>query len=105
MPERAERAATPRRYRRLAVVAVLAGSSIVLVPGRAEALPSGAPRIGMVCTPGTVAGTTHTFNLVAKTGYIDTPDGNSVFMWSYANADAPDNGHLQSPGPVLCATQ
>ena len=30
------------------------------------------------------------------------PDGNSVFMWSYANADAPDNGHFQSPGPVLC---
>jgi hypothetical protein len=59
----------------------------------------------MVCTPGTVSGTTHTFNLVANTGYISTPDGNSVLMWSYANADAPDNGHFQSPGPVLCATQ
>ncbi|MCU1657512.1 MAG: Multicopper oxidase, partial [Pseudonocardiales bacterium] len=69
------------------------------------ALPAGAPKVGMVCTPGTVSGTTHTFNLVAKTGYIDTPDGNSVFMWSYANADAPDSGQFQSPGPVLCATQ
>jgi FtsP/CotA-like multicopper oxidase with cupredoxin domain len=37
---------------------------------------------GMVCTPGSVAGTTHTFNLVANTGYADTPDGNSIFMWS-----------------------
>ncbi|WP_426503216.1 multicopper oxidase domain-containing protein [Dactylosporangium sp. McL0621] len=94
-----------QRSRRLAVVVLLAAGSAVLVPGRADALPTGAPRIGMVCNPGTVSGTTHTFNLVAKTGYIDTPDGNSVFMWSYANADAPDNGHFQSPGPVLCATQ
>jgi FtsP/CotA-like multicopper oxidase with cupredoxin domain len=94
-----------QRTRGLAVVMVLAAGSALLGPGRAEALPSGAPRIGMVCDPGAVSGTTHTFNLVAKTGYIDTPDGNSIFMWSYANADAPDNGHFQSPGPVLCATQ
>ncbi|WP_460492584.1 multicopper oxidase domain-containing protein [Dactylosporangium cerinum] len=94
-----------QRTGRLAVVVLLAAGSAVLVPGRADALPTGAPRIGMVCNPGTVSGTTHTFNLVAKTGYIDTPDGNSVFMWSYANADAPDNGRFQSPGPVLCATQ
>ena len=26
-------------------------------------------------------------------------------MWSYANADAPDNGAFQYPGPVLCVTQ
>ena len=51
---------------------------------RRDALPAGAPKIGMVCTPGTVAGGTHTFDLVANTGYIETPDGNSVFMWSYA---------------------
>ena len=94
-----------QRYRRLAVVAVLVAGSALLAIGRADALPPGAPRIGMVCTPGTVAGSTHTFNLVAKTGYIETPDGNSVFMWSYANADAPDNGQFQSPGPVLCVTQ
>jgi FtsP/CotA-like multicopper oxidase with cupredoxin domain len=94
-----------QRTRRLAAVLVLAAGSALLVPGHATALTAGAPRIGMVCTPGAVSGTTHTFNLVAKTGYVDTPDGNSVFMWSYANADAPDNGHFQSPGPVLCVTQ
>ena len=48
---------------------------------------------------------THTFNLVADTGYIETPDGNSVFMWSYADADRRDARHFQSPGPVLCVTQ
>ena len=94
-----------QRALRLAVACTLAAGVALLAPGHAEALPPGAPKIGMVCTPGTVSGSTHTFNLVAKTGYIDTPDGNSVFMWSYANADAPDSGHFQSPGPVLCVTQ
>jgi hypothetical protein len=96
-----------RRTRRLGVVMVLAlgAASIALAQGPAAALPAGAPKLGVVCTPGTVSGATHTFNLVAKTGYVDTPDGNSVFMWSYANADAPDNGHFQEPGPVLCVTE
>jgi hypothetical protein len=94
-----------QRARRLAAVCTLAAGAALIAPGDAAALPAGAPSTGMVCTPGTVSGGTHTFNLVAKTGYIDTPDGNSVFMWSYANADAPDSGHFQSPGPVLCVTQ
>jgi FtsP/CotA-like multicopper oxidase with cupredoxin domain len=94
-----------RRTRRLGLVLALAAGSAALVPGHADALPVGAPTIGMVCTPGSVAGNTHTFNLIANTGYVDTPDGNSIFMWSYANGDAPDSGHFQSPGPVLCVTQ
>ncbi|HSS08902.1 MAG TPA: multicopper oxidase domain-containing protein, partial [Acidimicrobiales bacterium] len=91
--------------RRLAFVLALAAGSAMLAPGPTDALPAGAAKIGMICTPGTVSGSTHTFNLVANTGHIDTPDGNSVFMWSYANHDAPDNDHFQSPGPVLCVTQ
>jgi FtsP/CotA-like multicopper oxidase with cupredoxin domain len=96
-----------QRTRRLGLVLVLAfaAGSAMLSPGRAAALPAGAPKLGMVCTPGTVSGGTHTFNLVANTGYVDTPDGNSVFMWTYANHDAPDNDHFQEPGPVLCVTQ
>jgi FtsP/CotA-like multicopper oxidase with cupredoxin domain len=94
-----------QRALRLAVACTLVAGVALLAPGHAEALPPGAPKIGIVCTPGTVSGGTHTFNLVAKTGYIETPDGNSVFMWSYANADAPDSGQFQSPGPVLCVTQ
>jgi FtsP/CotA-like multicopper oxidase with cupredoxin domain len=94
-----------QRIGRLAAVVTLAAGTALLAPAGAGALPAGAPRIGMVCTPGTVSGTTHTFNLVAKAGSVNTPDGNSILMWSYANADAPDNGHFQSPGPVLCVTQ
>jgi FtsP/CotA-like multicopper oxidase with cupredoxin domain len=89
----------------LAVALVVATALTVSVQQDAGAIPANAPKTGMVCTPGSLAGGTRTFNLVAKTGHIETPDGNSVFMWSYANADAPDNGAFQSPGPVLCANQ
>src|SRR5215475_1430130 len=105
MVRRGRKATMARRTRRLGLVLALAAGSAVFIPGHAAALPVGFAKIGMVCTPGTVAGTTHTFNLVANTGYADTPDGNSVFMWCYANHDAPDNGHFQTPGPVLCVTE
>lgn len=98
---------TTKRTRQvgLALALALATGSGLLTQGSAGALPVGAPKIGMVCAPGTVSGSTHTFNLVANTGTIQTPDGNTVFMWSYANADAPDNGAFQYPGPVLCVTE
>src|SRR5215472_4139583 len=107
MVHRGRKATMARRTRRLGLglALALAAGSVVLIPGRAAALPADFPKIGMVCTPGTVSGTTHTFNLVANTGYADTPDGNSVFMWGYANHDAPDNDHFQTPGPVLCVTE
>jgi len=94
-----------KKIRRLGLVVALVAGGAALVPLHADALPVGAPKLGMVCTPGTVSGSTHTFNLVANTGSISTPDGNDVLMWSYANGDAPDSGHFQSPGPVLCVTQ
>jgi len=95
---------TARRVR--AVLAFGAATLLLLLlQGAASGLPPGAPRIGMVCAPGSVSGSTHTFNLVANTGTIQTPDGNTVFAWSYANADAPDNSDFQFPGPTLCATE
>jgi FtsP/CotA-like multicopper oxidase with cupredoxin domain len=94
-----------QRTRRLGLVVALAAGSPLLGAGRGHALPPGAPKIGMVCTPGAVTGTTHTFNLVTMAGHISTPDGNDVLMWSYANADPPDDGAFQFPGPVLCVTQ
>jgi hypothetical protein len=94
-----------QRTRRLGLVLALAAVSALLIQGPAGAIPANAPKLGMVCTPGNLSGSTRTFNLVANSGDIETPDGNTVFMWSYANGDAPDNGKFQSPGPVLCATQ
>jgi Multicopper oxidase len=62
--------------------------------GAATAQAAG-PKLGMICTNGP------TFDLVAGSGHIATPDGNSVFMWSYSSA----SGHFQIPGPVLCVNQ
>jgi hypothetical protein len=100
MSERGKKATVTtatRRTGRLGLVVTLLAGSAALIPGQAPALPPGAPKIGMVCTAGTLAAGTRTFNLVANTGDIQTPDGNTVFMWSYASADAPDNGQFQSP--------
>ena len=102
---RGRKATMARRTVRLGLALALAAGSAVLIPAHADALPAGFPKIGMVCTPGAVSGGTHTFNLTANTGYADTPDGNSIFMWGYANHDAPDNDHFQTPGPVLCVTE
>ena len=49
----------------------------------------------MVCTDGP------TFNLTARAGTMETPDGNSSLMWSYS----PTGGHFQTPGPVLCVNE
>ena len=94
-----------KRTRRLSLVLSLVTGAALLAQGSADALPPGTPRIGMVCTPGTVNDTTRTFTLVANTGYIQTPDGNTVFMWSYSVDGDPNFPVFQSPGPVLCVTQ
>jgi len=51
----------------------------------------------MICTESGSA----TFDLQAIQGYIDTPDGNSIFMWGFAT----DPGTFQMPGPVLCVDE
>jgi hypothetical protein len=89
---------------RLGLVLTVATGLALVAQLHADALPPGAPKTGMVCTNGSVSGTTRTFDLVANSGDIETPDGNAVFMWSYA--DLTDHGGaFQSPGPVLCANQ
>jgi FtsP/CotA-like multicopper oxidase with cupredoxin domain len=39
-----------------------------------------------------------TFSLTAGDGYISTPDGNSIYMWSYGASSR----RFQLPGPTLC---
>ena len=50
------------------------------------------------CAPGAPI-----FNLTTDKGYISTPDGNSVYMWSYRRTATGSN--FQVPSPVLCVTQ
>jgi FtsP/CotA-like multicopper oxidase with cupredoxin domain len=88
----------------LAGIIVLAALALIS-PGIAIGRPfvavsTGTNAIGMVCTED--AGNPNpVFNLQARSGYVQTPDGNSVFMWSYAL----DPGPFQMPGPVLCVNE
>ena len=72
------------------------GAALLLQPATAQAA---VPATGIVCTTG--AGTTPTFTLTATDGYIQLPDGNTMYMWGYANG----GGAFQHPGPVLCVNQ
>jgi FtsP/CotA-like multicopper oxidase with cupredoxin domain len=54
--------------------------------------------VAAVCTFGP------NFQLVADLGYIFTPDGNLLPMWSYADV-AGNASTFQYPGPVLCVNQ
>jgi FtsP/CotA-like multicopper oxidase with cupredoxin domain len=84
-----------KRFRWLPLVAVGAIGSLMLpTPSAAQGPPLSE---GLVCT----TNKTSSFVLNATPGYISTPDGNSVFMWSYANA----NSSFQYPGPVLCVNE
>ncbi len=79
----------------------LAASSMLVASLAAwTASPSAAvgPESGIVCTSG---GPNPSFTLTAKSGYASMPDGNTIFMWSYASG----NGGFQLPGPTLCVNQ
>lgn len=67
----------------------LAGQTALAVP----------PSSGIVCTTST--GPNPTFTLTARPGYVSTPDGNVIFMWSFSSGNDP----FQLPGPVLCVNQ
>src|SRR5258705_7765650 len=83
------------RLRRLAPAAVLVAIGAVLVipvsTGQAASPPS-----GLDCA----SSSSNAFSLTAAGGYISTPDGNSIYMWSYGLS----GGSFQVPGPTLCVT-
>ena len=58
---------------------------------------------GVVCTYGSEgqAASTQTFTLTARDGHVTTPDGNTVYMWGFADG----KGTFQYPGPNLCVKQ
>jgi FtsP/CotA-like multicopper oxidase with cupredoxin domain len=83
-----------------AIRLVLSAFAVGLLPFAAQAATTdtGKPT-GIACT--TSAGSNPTFTLDAKAGYIQLPDGTTMYMWSYANAGAT----FQHPGPVLCVNE
>jgi FtsP/CotA-like multicopper oxidase with cupredoxin domain len=75
----------------------VAAAGLALAP---SALVQAAPPVtGIACT--TAAAGNPTFTLDATDGYIQLPDGNTMYMWGYALG----GGAFQHPGPVLCVTE
>jgi FtsP/CotA-like multicopper oxidase with cupredoxin domain len=92
----------PTNWRRVAAAA----TAIMLILVAAMRLPVSAQpagESGIVCTAGTLAGGTRSFTLYTNRGYVSIPDGNTIFMWSYALGAS--GGVFQLPGPTLCANQ
>jgi len=76
--------------------ATLVAAIVVALVGpvpRAGATP---PPAGLEC----LTSASNAFTLTATGDYISTPDGNTIFMWSYGV----DGGPFQHPGPTLCVT-
>jgi hypothetical protein len=85
------------------LVLTAAFAATIPLPSRAKAAVSTIPEAGIVCTKDLNTSTVghDNFVLTARDGYILTPDGNSIYTWSYA----PGNGGFQYPGPMLCVHQ
>jgi Multicopper oxidase len=81
-----------REHHRWIVAGLVAVATAVAGTGSAQATPT-----GMVCNDGP------TFDLVAKPGMVETPDGNSVYMWGYGNQAT--GGAFQISGPNLCVVE
>ncbi|MDT7551218.1 MAG: hypothetical protein QOE84_3612 [Actinomycetota bacterium] len=81
-----------RRFFTVAVVAALASAALVTASRPARAATSE----GLLCD----TDAQQTFSLTARDGYVSTPDGNSIYMWSYSNSSR----GFQLPGPTLCVT-
>jgi FtsP/CotA-like multicopper oxidase with cupredoxin domain len=79
--------------RRVTVALSLTALLLAGVPAMSRA--TAATSEGLECASGSP-----TFNLTARDGYVSTPDGNSLYMWSYGMS----SGKFQLPGPTLCVT-
>lgn len=83
-----------RRLRLAAPLALAVAIGLVFVVPLPVSQAATPPAEGVACN----TNGSNTFSLTAQTGYISTPDGNSLFMWSYSLSGLP----FQSPGPTLC---
>src|SRR3990172_2990077 len=87
-----------RRWWALAIIAGVALALFVVPRVSPEQASAVHPDHGIVCNDGTE------FFLRATDGYISEPDGNSLYMWSYALDDGPGTV-FQYPGATLCVEE
>ncbi len=83
----------PRRLAVAGTVVALIVTAAVTNPGSAGAATSE----GLLCD----TDAHQAFSLTAQDGYVSTPDGNSIYMWSYGNSSR----GFQLPGPTMCVTE
>jgi len=99
----------PRRiFRRMRVGLLVALAAVVGIVAVSQSQVAPANRsTSLVCADGSAGTNGPVFNLRATTGRISTPEGNSIYMWGFADVDGPSpwTNRYQNPGPVLCATQ
>ncbi|MDT5208594.1 MAG: hypothetical protein QOF67_1009, partial [Mycobacterium sp.] len=82
--------------RRIALVGVAAAIALGVAGLRPHSASAAATSEGLDCD----TNAQQTFSLTASDGYVSTPDGNSIYMWSYGNSSR----GFQLPGPTLCVT-
>ena len=70
-----------RRAAQLCGLALVAATALALTAPLPSSRASGPPggSEGVICEPSDG----NTFNLDATAGYVATPDGNSIYLWSY----------------------
>jgi FtsP/CotA-like multicopper oxidase with cupredoxin domain len=86
----------PQHRRRVGWVAAATLAAGALVSfGLPSSQAAGGTSEGVACDRNSDGGV---YNLDARSGYATTPDGNSIYMWSYGDS----TGAFQLPGPTLC---
>ena len=81
-------------HRRITITLMAAALGLVYLSGSPGA--SASTSEGLECA----TDAHNKFSLTAEDGYVSTPDGNSIYMWSYGLS----SGKFQLPGPTLCVT-
>jgi FtsP/CotA-like multicopper oxidase with cupredoxin domain len=79
--------------------ALLASLLVVAAGARPGAVRAAGGSSGILCS--TSGSPNASFSLTASADYIQMPDGNTIYTWSYG----PSGGAFQFPGPVLCVNQ
>jgi FtsP/CotA-like multicopper oxidase with cupredoxin domain len=87
---------TARTRRRAGILAAVSALVAAVAIGSTTGGAQAATSEGLLCQ----TDPQQTFSLTARSGYITTPDGNSIYMWGYGMS----SGRFQLPGPVLCVT-
>ncbi len=85
------------RARTVAATVLAMAASLLVGASMTSTAAQASTSEGVVCE----TSPSNSFNLTATSGYILTPDGNSIFMWGYAGA----SGLFQLPGPTMCVPE